>query len=240
MANKIQARSLSNLQVPLLTAYINTNPANSGSRGLIPGYAIWLKQVSKSFATSVLPAELEILRAQIRKVEDFLRTWKAGVESLVIFSGPEEWKVISLQIFVENEIHWGQPALAQLFSLQGAHRPTFIAVVDRARARFFQYFLGEWTAVGEMKFELDVARWKRKDIGHLTHPGIKPTRGSQRDTFEQRVDAQYARLCRRRRSKWKSSPGKRERIWFFWSDCLAWSSQSHRNCRKSFKIVPYL
>jgi release factor family 10 len=83
-----------------------------------------------------------------------------------------------------------------LFSLQSAHKPSLIAVVDRAGARFFQCFLGEWTAVGEMKFELDVTRWKRKDIGHLAHPGIKTTRGCQRDTFEHRVDAQYARLCR--------------------------------------------
>jgi hypothetical protein len=196
MESKIQAGSVSDLQVPLLTAYVNTNPANSGNRGLIPGYVIWLTQVSKSFAPSVLPAELEIFQAQIRKVEDFLRTWKAEEKSLVILSGPKEWKVIPLQIAVENEIQWGRPALAQLFSLQSTHKPSFIAVVDRARARFFQYFLGEWTALGEMKFELDVARWKRKDIGHLAHPGIKTTRGSQRDTFEHRVDAQYARLCR--------------------------------------------
>lgn len=196
MAGKIQAGSLSDLQVPLLSAYININPANSGNRGLIPGYVIWLKQVSKSFAPSVLPAELEIFQAQIRKVEEFLRNWKAGEKSLVILSGPKEWKVIPLQIAVENEIHWGRPALAQLFSLESAHRPSMIAVVDRAGARFFQYFLGEWTALGEMKFELDVARWKRKDIGHLAHPGIKTTRGTQRDTFEHRVDAQYARLCR--------------------------------------------
>jgi Bacterial archaeo-eukaryotic release factor family 10 len=196
MASKIQAGSLSDLQVPLLTAYINTYPANSGNRGLIPGYVIWLKQVSKFFAPSVLPAELEIFQAQIRKVEDFLRNWKSEGKSLVILSGPEEWKVIPLQIAVENEIHWGRPALAQLFSLLSAHRPSFIAVVDRAGARFFQYFLGEWTALGDMKFELDVARWKRKYIGHLAHPGIKTTRATQRDTFEHRVDAQYARLCR--------------------------------------------
>jgi Bacterial archaeo-eukaryotic release factor family 10 len=196
MANKIHAGSLSDLQVPLLTAYINTNPANSGNRGLIPGYAIWLRQVSKSFAPSILPAELEIFQAQIRRVEDFLRTWKAGEKSLVILSGPKEWNVFPLQIAVQNDIQWGRPALAQLFSLQSAHKPSLIAVVDRAGARFFQYFLGEWTALGEMKFELDMARWKRKDIGHLAHPGIKTTRGSQRDTFEHRVDAQYVRLCR--------------------------------------------
>lgn len=115
---------------------------------------------------------------------------------MVILSGSKEWRVIPLHIGVENQIHWGRPALAQLFSLQSAHEPSLVAVVDRARARFLQYILGEWTNLGEMKFELNVARWKRKDIGHLAHPGIKTTRGSQRDTFEHRVDAQYVRLCR--------------------------------------------
>jgi release factor family 10 len=197
MASKIQTELFLDLQVPLLTAYINTNPANSGNRGLVPAYVTWLRQESKSLAPSVLPTEQKIFQDQVRKIEDFLRNWKAEEKSLVVLSGQEEWEVIPLQIAVENEIHWGRPALAQLFSLQSAHKPSCIVVVDRSRARFFQYMLGEWAEMGEMKFGLDVGQWKRKDIGHLAHPGIKTTRGTQRDTFEHRVDAQYARLCRK-------------------------------------------
>jgi hypothetical protein len=197
MAGNIQAESFSELQGPLLTAYINTNPGNSANRGLVAPYVTWLRSESKSLAPSVLPAEQKIFQEQVNKVEDFLRTRKPKEKSLVILCSPREWKVVPLQLEVENEIHWGRPALARLLSLQAMHTPCCIAVVDRAGARFFQYFLGEWTELREMKFELNVKSWKRKDIGHLAHPGIKTTRGSQRDTFEHRVDAQYARISRK-------------------------------------------
>jgi hypothetical protein len=43
---------------------------------------------------------------------------------------------------------------------------------------------------------VDISQWKKKDLGHVTQPGIRKTRGSQRDVFDHRMDAQYEHVCR--------------------------------------------
>lgn len=196
MPGGVRTASFSQLPIPVLTVYVNTIPARTPNRRLVPECVIWLKKEAKSLAESALPTERRIFHEQVDRIEAFLRNRKTQGRSLVIFAGPETWELEPLQVEVENALHWGRPALAQLFSIQNAHKARCVVVVDRARARFFQYSLGEFTELGEKKFKIDVSQWKREDIGHLAHPGIKTTRGTQRDTFEHRVDAQYARLCR--------------------------------------------
>lgn len=50
--------------------------------------------------------------------------------------------------------------------------------------------------LGEQNYRTNVAQWKRKDLGHVAHPGIKTTRGSQPDAFQDRIDAQSLRSCK--------------------------------------------
>jgi hypothetical protein len=56
--------------------------------------------------------------------------------------------------------------------------------------------MGKIAELGQKEFEIDISQWKKKDQGHVTLPGTKKTRGSQRDVFTHRMDAQYARLCK--------------------------------------------
>jgi hypothetical protein len=46
----------------------------------------------------------------------------------------------------------------------------------------------------ETKSRIDISQWKRKELGHVVQPGVKKTRGSQREAFKHRVDAQYSRF----------------------------------------------
>ena len=75
-----------------------------------------------------------------------------------------------------------------------AHKPCFVIVIDHSGVKFFRYWGGQMSKVEERDFRINVSKWKKKDLGHIAHPGIKITRGSQRDVFQHRVDAQYARL----------------------------------------------
>jgi len=77
-----------------------------------------------------------------------------------------------------------------------AHKPCCVVVVDHFGARFFRYWLGKVSKLGEQNYRMDVSQWKRKDLGHVAHPGIKTTRGSQPDAFQDRIDAQYLHLCK--------------------------------------------
>ena len=101
-----------------------------------------------------------------------------------------------MHVEVEDELHWGRPSLTQLLWLVDEHQPSGVVLVDRSGARFFRYWLGEMQELEKWKFELDKTEWRQKHMMPPSHPGVQKTRGSQRDVFEQRVEAQYDRLFR--------------------------------------------
>ncbi len=208
MLNPRQLRSLSQLPPPLLTAYLNTKPAEQYHQGLVRDYLTWLKKEATAIAQSVLATEQGLFREQAVRLEEFLRGRTSQEKGLVIFAGPATWELVPLQVELENELHWGRPSVSQLLWIVDEHRPYCIVVLDRARARFFRYWLGEMVELEEKKFPIDISQWKKKELGHVAHPTIRKTRGSQRDTFEHRMDAQYGRLCRETAEHAKSICGK--------------------------------
>jgi hypothetical protein len=188
--------SLLQLPRPLLSVYLDTNPRSKDNIGFVPGYLTWLRTEAKTAAQGVPASEQQVLREQLDRVEQFLRDKGTQQRGLLIFAGPTTWEPFALTVELENELRWGTPALSQLLWLASEYKPYGIVVVDRHGARFLRYWLGEIAELGQKKFGIDISQWKKKDQGHVTRPGIKKTRGSQRDIFAHRMDAQYARVCK--------------------------------------------
>jgi len=67
-------------------------------------------------------------------------------------------------------------------------------LADRSGARFFHYWMGELAEDHEARLNIDSTEWRRKDLMPPSQPGVEAIRGSHRDSFEQRVDAQYVRF----------------------------------------------
>ena len=195
MLTMSQLEPLSQLPPPLLTAYVRTVSVEASLHGTTPGYLAWLKDESRPVAESLSPAEQELFRKQLNRVEEFLRQRQPHERSLVIFAGPAVWEIVSLQREVQNELHWGNPAVTQLLWLASEHKPFGIVAVDHAGARFFHYWLGEMIEHEEKKFAVDISQWKKEELGHVTGQGVRKTRGSQREVFRRRMEGQYARLC---------------------------------------------
>jgi hypothetical protein len=197
MLTMSQLDPLSQLSSPLLTAYVRTSPIEASLHGSTPGYLPWLKDESRPIAENLPPVEQELFLKQLDRVEEFLGQRARHEKSIVIFAGPSVWETVSLQPEVQNELHWGRPALTQLLWLVSEHKPYGIVVVDHAGARFFHYWFGEMIEYEEKRFPIDISQWKKKDLGHvISVKGISKSRGAQRDDFEKRMDSQYARLCR--------------------------------------------
>ena len=196
MLNSERLRSLSELSAPLLTVYLDTAPVKASQHAPVPRYLTWLKNEAKTVIRSVLSGELNLFREQLHRVEEFLEGRIPRGKGLAIFAGPATWETETLQVEIANELHWGKPALSQLHWLAAAHKPCCIVVVDHGGARFFGYWLGEMAKVKETVFEVDVSQWKKKDLGHVTRPGVRMAYGSQRDVFEHRMEAQYEQFCR--------------------------------------------
>lgn len=190
-----QAESFSRLPEPLLTAYLNTGSGDPSHHLRVPACITWLKKEALSVARDLPQMEQGPFQVQLDRVQHFLSDRRPHEHGVVIFAGPGTWVLAPLQVSVISELRWGAPAVSQLVWMLSEHRPLCIVVVDRAGARFFRHHLRELSALEEKKFVIDISQWKKKELGHVTNPGIHKTYGSQRDVFEHRVEAQYARLC---------------------------------------------
>ena len=117
MLTMSQLEPLSQLPSPLLTVYVHTSPVEASLHGLTPGYLPWLRDQRRPNVASLPPVEHEMFLKQLDRVEEFLRQRAPHEKGLVIFAGPSVWEIVSLQAEVQNELHWGKPALTQLLWL---------------------------------------------------------------------------------------------------------------------------
>lgn len=196
MLDASRIHSLPSLTPPLLTLYLDTNPANPRNQGHPPGYLIWLKSRARVIGSRAPREEQKLFQEQAKRVEDYLRQRPPRERGVVIFASPSVWEFLPLQVEVEDELHWGPPSLTQLLWLLDEHQPCGAVLADRSGARFFRYWLGEVAEEEHETFYSDTSQWRRKDQMPPSHPGVHKTRGSQRDVFEQRIEAQYARFYR--------------------------------------------
>jgi Bacterial archaeo-eukaryotic release factor family 10 len=196
MLNLNLVQSFSRLPQPVLTAYLNANPAGRARRNLVPPYSIWLKTRAKRLAEDLDVLQRELFQEQANRVEKFLSQHVPRKRGLLIFAGPKTWELVAVPCEVKNELQWGKPALAQLFWTLAGRKPYGAVVIDRSGVRFFHYWLGEMAELERKKFQIDIFQWRKKELGHFSRLGIKKTRGSQRDVFDHRMEAQYRRICR--------------------------------------------
>ena len=196
MLSAKQVESFMQLPQPLLTAYLNTRRAEPSRHPLVPESFVWLKKEAKLVGRGLSQAEQDLLERQLARIREFLDERSPKERGLVIFAGAKTWELVPLQIAVDNELHWGRPSVSQLLWLVDEHKPSCVVVVDHKGACLFQYQLRELLKIGQKKFEIDISGWKKKDIGHIAGQEIQKTRGSQRDAFEHRMDAQYGHACK--------------------------------------------
>jgi hypothetical protein len=183
-------QSLPALAGPVLTVYLDTDRAKQTNRGLKPGYLIRLESQAKSIAQTVSPDDQELFRKQLQRTGAYLERQPLRCRGVVIFAGRDNWEFVPLQVEVEDEIHWGTPALAQLLWLLDEHKRYGVVVPGRKRARFFLYWLREVRELEEKEFRLEPS--KKKEMGPVSRVGVRLSRGTNRDVFEHHVAAEYA------------------------------------------------
>jgi hypothetical protein len=188
--------SLPRLEPPVLSVYLDTNPAKSRNQRHPSGARIWLKSRGKVLASRIPEAERKAMREQLERVDRFLELRPERERGVVIFAGPRAWQVLRLQLDVEDELHWGRPSLTQLLWLLDEHQPCGVAVVDRSGARLFRFWLGEAEEMESASFAVDTSQWRRKELVGPSHGATGKVKGAQRDEFENRMGAQFARIFR--------------------------------------------
>ena len=154
---------LPQLAGPVLTAYLDTNPANARNQGG-HGAATWLRSHARELAAGLTEPERAACLEQVARVTGEFELLRAGARSVVVFSGPNAWQWWTLQVTVEDEVAWGAPALGQLLWLLDEHQPCGVVVVSRGGARFFRYHMGEIEEDPAHPFTLDTSQWRQHNL----------------------------------------------------------------------------
>jgi hypothetical protein len=187
--------SLPELASPVLTAYLDTNREKAANRALEPGYLISLGSQAKLTEQRIDPEDRGAFRKQVERAEGYLRIHPPASKGVVIFAGQDSWEFVPLEAAVEDEVDWGTPNLAPLLWLLEEHKPYGIVTVNKKRAQFFLYWLGEMLALEDK--ECIPAPSKEKEMGPVARAfGVRVSRGTNRDVFEHHRDAQYSHYYR--------------------------------------------
>ena len=187
-------QSLPALPGPVLTVYLDTDQARQINRAPKPGYLVRLESQAKLIAQTISPDEQELFGKQLQRTEAYLEKQPPPYRGVVTFAGGNSWESVALHVNVEDEIHWGPPARAQLLWLLQEHKRYGVVVPGRKRVRFFLYGLGEIRELEEKEFRLEPS--KKKEMGPVARLGVRVARGTNRDVFEHHVAAEYAHYDR--------------------------------------------
>jgi hypothetical protein len=199
-------RSIPAMSGPLLSVYLNTGPAMQSKQGAKPDYLTRFASQVNGISQSVPQSERELFLAQVARAEARLAKHPPRCRSIVIFAGKDSWQFVPLQVPVEDEVHWGTPAIAQFLWLFEEHKRIGIVLPGRKKARFFLYWLGEIRELEEKAFHLEPSR--KKEMGPVSRPGVRLSRGTNRDVYEHHRAAEYEHYCReiaRRMETWIAS-----------------------------------
>lgn len=177
---------LPRLPGPVLTAYLDVNPANPRNQRGRKGAATWLRSAARDLVAAWGPEERSQCLHQVARVSDAITGPPLRAKSVVVFSGPHVWRALPLQVGVDEEVYWGAPALGQMLWLFDEHQASGVVVVSRGGARFFRYRMGEIIEDPPQPMSVDTSQWRQRQLVH----GL----GTEQESFEQRKDAQYQRF----------------------------------------------
>jgi hypothetical protein len=188
-------RALQRITAPVLTAYVDTNPATPRNQGEPPGYRAWLKTEARALEGRIAEPARARFREQVARLEKHLRGHPPRARGLLVFAGRRTWEYLPLQVQVEDELQWGRPALKQMLWLLDEHRPVGAVLVSRTEARFLRLWLGEFAEDEPETLVLDKTAWRRRSLVGPGHSAIRQRRGNQRDRVAQRLEAHYERFA---------------------------------------------
>lgn len=111
-------------------------------------------------------------RAAQRVLDHVQFEFRPQGRGLAIFHAPDEglWRVYHLPVPVRDRVEWGDHAyLRPLLMLMDEHEPYGVVLLDRERARFFLYYLGEVAEYGVAALDATPPRTRDQGPGQLAH-----------------------------------------------------------------------
>lgn len=183
---------------PVLSLYLNVDPATAENQSTTPAWRIWLKNALKETSSGLNDSQADQWQQIVTRVESYLNQYRPSSKGLVLFVSVDDVREYALPLPVENRIEFGAPFVTPLLWLLDEYERYLIALVDQEQAHFFTAFLGQ---VGQQdQLEIDIADydWGKKTLSRIrtSGAGVVASQGSNRDAFEAMLDEHRARYYR--------------------------------------------
>lgn len=179
---------------PLLSLYLNVNPALRENQATTAAWRIWLKDALREIDRQHDKDETwQALRA---RVDEFFTTYRPESKGLALFFGEVMEQTVELPVDIENRASYGKPSLAPLVWAMDEYEPYLIVRVDHERAHFIVAQLGSVQRTENMKLELRSEDWYDENVIAGLTSGVASRPTASRDRFEARVAEHVERFYR--------------------------------------------
>lgn len=189
-------------QGPILTMYLQVDPALQENQANTPAWQIWAKNALRDYDNRLRKeygAEWESIH---ERASDYLEHYQANAKGLVLYLGTEgieQYFEIPVPI-QENMVDFGAPVIVPLLWLMDEYERYYIVLVDSEEARFLETYLGDVATDSRLvsdKFTFDYREMTRMPYTtgprgqNMSYPG-----GSDRDKFDDMMDEMTAKFHR--------------------------------------------
>jgi hypothetical protein len=173
---------------PILSLYVNLDPALPENQAGTPAWRIWLKNTLKQLDGSVKPKQRPLWENLHQQAEAYFEHYQPGSKSLALFITPDTTIDYPLPVSVENEAAFGKPLVTPLLWAIDEYEPYLIVMVDHEKAHFMTAYLGSVGYQEAATLELDTSDWSHKTTQATSGAVEKLAQRNARDDFDKRVE----------------------------------------------------
>lgn len=181
----------------VLSVMLDVDPSKPEHQAVHPAYLIHLKNAVRDILDG-LPKQRRKRAAPIAsQVLGFVETMRPEGRGLAIFAAPDLWRQQFFPFPLTTRITYGRPDVMPLLWTIDEYQPYAVLVVDSEHARILVAYLGAATIMEQDALVLDTSEWRftaGRQPSFTKATGTGAGRGSQRDTFDARVDDHVRRF----------------------------------------------
>jgi peptide chain release factor subunit 1 len=188
---------LNSPRLDVLSIALDVDPTKPENQAEPPAYRIRLRNELRALLDKLPKDERKRVKDVVERVEAFLDQERPQGRGLTIFAADDLWRVHVLPVPLRNQVHYGRPDVLPLLWAADEYEPYAVLAVNRERALLLIAYLGGTVVAKADELELDTSHWRFKSGRPPTFTkamGTGASRGTERDTFEARVQDHLRRL----------------------------------------------
>ena len=181
----------------VLSVSLDIDPTKPEHQTVRPAYVIHLKNAIRDILDGLPKRRRKAAAGIASQVLAAVETMRPEGRGVAIFAGPDLWRQQFFPFPVTTRITYGRPDVIPLLWTIDEYQPYAVLVVDSEHARILVAYLGAAAVIEQDALMLDTSEWRftaGRQPSFTKATGTGAGRGSQRDTFEARVDDHVRRF----------------------------------------------